>query len=201
MQLTAVLLDYVSRALDLKPETALGPYHSGAQHVSTMLRYPNEKLLTAGIRPIIRTPSHADLSTLTILFQDGTGGLQVADPSTTTSSKSAVVDAEAKFIDIAPVDDTTVFVTAGTLLRRWTNGLYPQCVHRVVVPHPSYGDSVFAPERISFVHFAYPNEGTMVTPLPSLCSASDPTPFVPYDAAKALTRKRQEIKSVIDNPP
>jgi isopenicillin N synthase-like dioxygenase len=57
-----------------------------------------------------RMQSHTDWSTLTLLFQDDCGGLQVEDPKS-----------PGHFIDVPPVPDTLV-MNVGDLLMRWSNG-------------------------------------------------------------------------------
>ena len=95
--------------------------------VSSLIHYPAE---STGLVEFIRAPAHADLSTLTLLFQNGVGGLQVADMSSTDKTSSAAVNESAKFLDIEP-DCKTILVNAGHLLERWTNGRWKSTVHRV----------------------------------------------------------------------
>lgn len=55
-------------------------------------------------------PAHSDWGSITMLFQDDAGGLQVEDPRNPGS-----------FIDATPMKDALV-MNVGDLLMRWSNG-------------------------------------------------------------------------------
>ncbi|KAJ9618861.1 hypothetical protein H2203_008677 [Taxawa tesnikishii (nom. ined.)] len=59
-------------------------------------------------------------SSITLLFQDNRGGLQVLSPKNT-------------YVDATPIEDTIV-VNAGDLLARWSNDTIKSTKHRVVEP-------------------------------------------------------------------
>jgi isopenicillin N synthase-like dioxygenase len=63
--------------------------------------------------------AHTDFGTLTILLQDGIGGLEVMHRPTQTWQK------------FMPVEDTFV-VNLGDLMQRWTNDRYKSTMHRVI---------------------------------------------------------------------
>ena len=63
-------------------------------------------------------PAHTDHGFLTLLLQDGCGGLQIRN-------------AAGAWIDVPPAPSTVV-VNAGRLLARWTGGEFPATVHRVL---------------------------------------------------------------------
>ena len=86
--------------------------HSGHYNQLRLLHYPPvpAKALEDGHNA--RMPAHTDWSTMTILFQDDCGGLQVEDahrPGT--------------FIDVVPIAGTLV-MNVGDLMMRWSNGEY-----------------------------------------------------------------------------
>lgn len=58
-------------------------------------------------------PAHSDWGTITMLFQDDCGGLQVEDPNQ-----------EGHFVDATPMANALV-MNVGDLLMRWSNGLPP----------------------------------------------------------------------------
>ena len=68
----------------------------------------------------VRTGEHSDYGSITLLFQDDRGGLQVRSPN-------------GKFVDATPIEDTIV-VNAGDLLARWSNDTIKSTIHRVVEP-------------------------------------------------------------------
>lgn len=70
--------------------------------------------------------------TITLLFQDNCGGLEVRSPT-------------GAFVPATPIAGTIV-VNAGDLLARWSNGLIKSTMHRVVQP-PIPETAKFCPER------------------------------------------------------
>lgn len=93
-------------------------YHSGDYNQLRLLHYPPipAKAIEGGT--FARMPAHTDWSTMTMLFQDDCGGLQVEDPKK-----------PGEFIDVAPVPNTLV-MNVGDLLMRWSNGELP--AHRLI---------------------------------------------------------------------
>lgn len=68
----------------------------------------------------VRAGAHTDYGSITCLFQDMAGGLQVKSPT-------------GKFVNATPIEGTVV-VNAGDLLARWSNDVIKSTVHRVVEP-------------------------------------------------------------------
>jgi isopenicillin N synthase-like dioxygenase len=90
----------------------------------------------------VRAGEHTDYGSITLLFQDERGGLQVKTPNGT-------------FIDATPIPGTVV-VNAGDLLARWSNDTIKSTLHRVVEPPaPEEGD--IHPARYSMAYFCNPN--------------------------------------------
>jgi isopenicillin N synthase-like dioxygenase len=61
-----------------------------------------------------------DYGSITLLFQDDRGGLQVKSPT-------------GEFVNATPIEGTIV-VNAGDLLARWSNDTIKSTIHRVVEP-------------------------------------------------------------------
>lgn len=59
---------------------------------------------------LVIVPAHSDWGTITMLFQDACGGLQVEDPNRPDH-----------FVDAAPLEGALV-MNVGDLLMRWSNG-------------------------------------------------------------------------------
>ena len=106
----------------------------------------------------VRGGEHTDYGTITLLFQDAHGGLQVRSPKET-------------FVDVIPVPDSVV-VNAGDLLARWFNDTITSTRHRVVEPPlPAGGDSDEGcsdthPARYSVAYFCNPNMDKFIEALP-----------------------------------
>jgi len=85
-------------------------YHSGDYNQLRLLHYPPVPAQAIEGGKLARMPAHTDWSTMTMLFQDDCGGLQVEDPKR-----------PGDFIDVAPIPGTLV-MNVGDLLMRWSNG-------------------------------------------------------------------------------
>jgi isopenicillin N synthase-like dioxygenase len=92
-----------------------------------LLHYPAVKKEVFQINPgQVRAGEHSDYGSITLLFQDSRGGLQVKSPNGT-------------FVDATPIEGTCV-VNAGDLLARWSNDTIKSTIHRVVEPPRADGD-------------------------------------------------------------
>ncbi|KII94910.1 hypothetical protein PLICRDRAFT_693225 [Plicaturopsis crispa FD-325 SS-3] len=103
-----------------------------------------------------RAGAHSDYGTLTLLFQDSVGGLEVQNPHTK------------HFQPAHPVPGTIV-VNAGDLLARWSNDVLRSTLHRVVAPPAqkvSATESI-TPARQSIAFFCNPNFSTEISCLPN----------------------------------
>ena len=168
-RLIGKLLECLSMALDLESDF-FARHHTGWMFVSSLIHYPavSSKSLQSG--QVMRGPAHSDFGTLTLLFQQEVGGLEVADMSSTDKLASGAVEKSATFIPVEPNPDT-ILVNAGHLLMRWTNARWKNSVHRVSAP-PSSTNMEIIPERYSFAFFSFPDAQTVVAPLPT-CHSSD----------------------------
>lgn len=84
--------------------------HSGENNQLRLLHYPPVERGRLEREEVARMPAHSDWGSITMLFQDGCGGLQVED-----------VDAPGEFVDATPVEGALV-MNVGDLLMRWSNG-------------------------------------------------------------------------------
>ncbi|KAK3059103.1 hypothetical protein LTR09_000669 [Extremus antarcticus] len=98
----------------------------------------------------VRAGAHSDYGSITLLFQDMRGGLQVLSPN-------------GNFIDATPIVDTIV-VNAGDLLSRWSNDTIKSTKHRVMEP-PTPADT--HPARYSIAYFCNPNFESLIDAIPS----------------------------------
>lgn len=103
----------------------------------------------------VRAGAHTDYGSVTLLFQDDRGGLQVERPGK-----------EGGWLDVEPRKGTIV-VNAGDLLARWSNDVIRSTKHRVVEP-PSTGkeqDEGYPP-RYSIAYFCNPDFDAWIEALP-----------------------------------
>ena len=116
-----------------------------------------------------RKGPHSDWGTLTILYQDGTGGLEVVDRRT------------GGWIDV-PVIPGTFVVNIGDLMARWTNDRWKSTKLRVRVP-PVELRSI---PRVSIPFFHHPNYDALIECLPGCTSPDDPAKYPPVTAGAYL---------------
>ena len=104
------VLRALALGIGLEDENHLLKLHSGHHNQLRLLHYPPvpAKVIEGG--KMSRMPAHTDWSTMTMLFQDDCGGLQVEDPHK-----------PGEFIDVPPVPGSLV-MNVGDLLMRWSNG-------------------------------------------------------------------------------
>ncbi|KAG5918522.1 hypothetical protein E4U61_001679 [Claviceps capensis] len=115
-----------------------------------LLHYPRMKAEVFKLNPgQTRAGEHSDYGSITLLFQDRQGGLQVKSPT-------------GDFIDATPIEGTIV-VNAGDLLARWSNDTIRSTIHRVVEP-PSQDDEHSA--RYSIAYFCNANLDSFIETLP-----------------------------------
>lgn len=104
----------------------------------------------------VRAGEHSDYGSITVLFQDESGGLQVKSPDGT-------------YVDATPIRGTVV-VNAGDLLARWSNDTIKSTMHRVVQPPgPVEGDTF--PARYSIAYFCNPNFNKYIEAIPGTFGA------------------------------
>ena len=107
-----------------------------------------------------RAGEHSDYGSLTLLFQDQRGGLQVEQPG-----------GEGVWLNVTPKDGTMV-VNAGDLLARWSNNLIRSTKHRVVEP-PSPEPGGGHPPRYSVAYFCNPDFDRYIEALPGTWEAEE----------------------------
>lgn len=187
------LLDALSIALDLPSADALARYHAASQFTMSLLHYPAlpAKDLLSGTHA--RIPAHSDFGTLTLLFQDDVGGLEIAEPGSANTETSAGFEKEGRFGKVEPRPGTVV-VNVGYLLMRWSNGRWKNTVHRVVEPPSSEsGGDEMTPARCSIPFFASPDPATVVEALPGCWGEEMPKRWKAISAGGYLSRKREAV--------
>ncbi|KAI0181105.1 thymine dioxygenase [Hypoxylon sp. FL1284] len=132
-------------------ETWFDGYTDVGDNTLRLLHYPEVRKDVFTINPgQVRAGAHSDYGSITLLFQDSRGGLQVQGPT-------------GAFIDATPIEDTCV-VNAGDLLARWSNDNIKSTIHRVVEPPSGDGDAY--PARYSIAYFCNPNFKSYIEAIP-----------------------------------
>jgi len=113
-----------------------------------------------------RAGVHSDYGSITLLFQDPVGGLEVQNPQT------------GEFIPGPPIDGTIV-VNVGDLLARWSNDVLRSTLHRVVAPPAKKINDIegITPLRQSIAFFCNPNFSSMISCLPNCGNVSKYPPI------------------------
>jgi len=124
-QLVQKFLRLLAMALDLDVEHYISLHKNIGDHKQNgttmrLLYYPQIKSRLDVQEGQLRCGEHTDYGTVTLLFQDQVGGLEVKSPS-------------GEYVKAKPIPGTIV-VNAGDLLHTWSGGRYKATMHRVVPP-------------------------------------------------------------------
>ncbi|KAH6627727.1 hypothetical protein F5144DRAFT_282412 [Chaetomium tenue] len=147
----------IAVGMDLPSETHFDRFVDDRDNTLRLLHYPAVRRDVFAINPgQVRAGSHTDYGSITLLFQDQRGGLQVQSPS-------------GAFVDATPIEGTCV-VNAGDLLARWSNDTIRSTVHRVVEPPRREGGEEEVgetyPARYSIAYFCNPNFKDFIEAIP-----------------------------------
>lgn len=136
-------------------------YCDGGDNTLRLLHYPEVKSdVFKKNQNTVRAGAHTDYGSVTFLFQDMAGGLQIM------SSKGT-------FVDATPIAGTIV-VNAGDLLARWSNDTIKSTKHRVVEPPTQ---SEVHPARYSIPYFCHPNHNSTIDAIPGTYSETNPRKY------------------------
>lgn len=124
----------------------------------------------------VRAGAHSDYGSVTLLFQDAVGGLEVQSPRGT-------------WVRATPVAGSIV-VNAGDLLNRWSNGAVKSTKHRVVQPPAKEGDvGDTYPERYSVAYFCNPNFDRTIEALPGTYRSEEDKKWEPIKSGDYLVMR------------
>jgi isopenicillin N synthase-like dioxygenase len=137
----------------------------GRNNMLRLLHYP--PIPEHVIKGQMRVGAHTDFGTLTLLFQDPSGGLEV-------------LSADGQWI-CAPSIPNTVLINIGDLMQRWTNREFRSTSHRVGLP----GDERGSRSRYSVAFFCEPNNETDVASLGTGQNSDSPL-YAPLNAGDHL---------------
>ncbi|CAH0042606.1 unnamed protein product [Clonostachys rhizophaga] len=146
---------------------------SSGDNTLRLLHYPGVDASVWKNANAVRAGAHSDYGSLTLLFQDGRGGLQVQSPS-------------GDFVDATPVEEAIV-VNAGDLLARWSNDTIKSTIHRVVEPPVKEADSY--PPRYSIAYFCNPNHSSFIEALPGTFATEDSKKYKGIQTGEYLVQR------------
>ncbi|GAB2635560.1 isopenicillin N synthase family dioxygenase [Nocardia goodfellowii] len=129
------------------------------QHISTIVANYYYPQTVAPLPGQLRKGEHTDWGSLTILYQDDIGGLQVRHGD--------------RWREVPFVPGSFV-INIGDMMAFWTGGRWVSTMHRV--GNPAHGDS---PARVSIPFFHLPNFDARIEPLSALRSAAGPATTTP----------------------
>lgn len=160
------VLHVFARALGA-PDDFFASRHQGDNTTLRYLYYPSGLVepIAAGQ---MGAGAHTDYGSMTLLFQDTVGGLQLQQ-------------ADGSWLDVPPVEDAVVMNT-GDLMEHWTNGRYPSTVHRVQ-------PRVAGQSRQSIAFFVDPDSAVLVQCLPGCVDATNPQRYADITAGEHIQRK------------
>jgi len=186
------LLRALALGIGLEDPEYLINYHSGHNNQLRLLHYPPVPAAQLESQSIARMPAHSDWGSITLLFQDDCGGLEVEDPNM-----------PGKFVPATPVSDACV-MNVGDLLMRWSNGeslqrrsrvpMLPDpmltyitdylksTLHRVTLPPLSdrfEGEQRMTRARYSIPYFVSADPDSLVECLPACTDTDHPVKYEP----------------------
>ena len=150
-KLHALVMQGIALGLKLDPDH-FADFVKQGDNTLRLLHYP---AVPAGAfaNGRVRAGLHTDYGSITLLFQDSRGGLQVERQA-------------GEFVDVTPIEGTIV-MNAGDLLSRWSNGLIRSTRHRVVQPPLKMAkDGQCHPARYSVAYFCNPDFDKTIEALP-----------------------------------
>lgn len=159
------------------------PYTDAGDNNLRLLHYPPVRKSVFKENPNqVRAGEHSDYGSITLLFQDAVGGLEVKSPKGT-------------WVRATPIPGTIV-VNAGDLLSRWSNDIISSTKHRVIQPPPKAGEMEDAddpdakfPARYSIAYFCNPNADKLIQTIPGTYTDESSKKYKPVTSGDYITTR------------
>ena len=110
-KVSSSILKAMAIGIGLEDEDFLLKFHSGHNNQLRLLHYPPVPASELESQAVARMPAHTDWGSITMLFQDDCGGLEVENPHK-----------PGEFVKAPPLKNACV-MNVGDLLMRWSNGM------------------------------------------------------------------------------
>lgn len=147
-----------------------------------LLHYPEIDMMDINKGAVSRIWPHFDLGVITLLLQDGVGGLECENR-----------DRRGTFRAVGSNSPSELIVNVSETLQRWTNDVLPAGLHRVTVPRAFEKlESGIVPERYSVTYFLKADREASVGPLPQFVSGCCEAK---YDNMTAIEYHLSRLKS------
>lgn len=111
---------------------------------------------------------HTDFGIITLLAQDGEGGLEIEAKTKPAAAPAGGGGSPSSFVPVPLEDPTELVVNVGDTLERWTNGRLGAGLHQVTLPRGVEADDlgdVVLPTRYSVAFFLKANRAASVGPI------------------------------------
>ncbi|KAJ5333219.1 Oxoglutarate/iron-dependent dioxygenase [Penicillium brevicompactum] len=176
------ILRTLAVGLDLD-ENHLLTRHSGHNNQLRLLHYPPIPAVAIETDRAARCPAHTDWSSITMLFQDDCGGLEVED----VTQPGTLVP--------APPLRNAIVMNVGDLLQRWSNDILMSTSHRVTLPplpDRFEGSERMTRRRFSIPYFMSPDPDTLIECIASCVAEGEMAKYEPitqgnYNKMRAST--------------
>jgi isopenicillin N synthase-like dioxygenase len=153
------------------PESFISDKHQAHNYTLRLLHYP--PLANPPKPGQIRAGAHSDYGTLTLLFQDDVGGLEVQTATGEWISAPSIPDA--------------ILINTGDLTQRWSNDVFCSTKHRVALPQGAGARC----DRYSIAFFCQPDAEAEIVCLPSCQSPENPPRYPPVTSGEYLLSRLQ----------
>lgn len=181
-RVSLAIMEALEVAMGLPSGAFLGKM-SPASNASEMrlLHYPELDVQEIRKGKVNRIWPHFDLGIITLLFQDGTGGLEFENR-----------EVPGTFCRVECGAYSDMIVNVSETLQRWTNNAIRAGLHRVNVPEYLEGkDTGILPERYSITYFCKANRDASVGVLKELMSEGMVPMYEDMTAIEYHTRRLQ----------
>ncbi|KAI4233186.1 MAG: hypothetical protein LQ349_004567 [Xanthoria aureola] len=177
------LMEALEEAFQLPPGSFLNKMtHEKNASEARLLHYPAIDMAEIKQGGVSRIWPHFDLGVITLLFQDGVGGLECEDRTRSD-----------KFLGVGRNSQSEMVVNVSETLQRWTNGSVPAGLHRVTVPKRFEERGCgMVPERFSVTYFCKADRDANVGALPQFVSNECPAK---YEEMTAIEYHQSRLKS------
>ncbi|KAL8897653.1 MAG: hypothetical protein Q9207_007103 [Kuettlingeria erythrocarpa] len=147
-----------------------------------LLHYPAIDMQEINKGGVSRIWPHFDLGVITLLFQDGVGGLECENR-----------ERRGTFFGVKSNSSSELIVNVSETLQRWTNDVLPAGLHRVTVPKAfDKRESGIVPERYSVTYFCKADRDASAAPLPQFVASGCEAK---YDDMTAIEYHQSRLES------